>query len=353
MNKTVLLDLNVEEMQAYVKEKGQPAFRGKQLFSWLHQGISFEQMSNLPLPFRIVLREEALDLPIKVLEVFTSQKDDTVKFLYSLQDGNCVEGVLMSYHHGYSLCVSTQVGCKMGCTFCASTLNGWVRNLSAGEILGQIIAANNFLKGEHKISNVVLMGSGEPLDNYDEVVKFLCLLKEKEGVNLSLRNISLSTCGLVPKIKDLADEGLPVTLCISLHAPNDEIRQKSMPIAKLYTMDGILEACRYYLEKTGRRIIFEYALIRNLNSAPIHAKQLAQKLRGLQCHVNLIPLNEVKERNLETVSKNIAQTFLKALEEEHISATLRRTMGEDIGGACGQLRRSRLELINDPGVMPQ
>ena len=184
------------------------------------------------------------------------------------------------------------------------------------------------------------MGSGEPLDNYDEVVKFLRLLKEKEGVNLSLRNISLSTCGLVPQIKALADEGLPVTLCISLHAPNDQIRQKSMPIAKKYLMDEVLEACRYYLEKTGRRIIFEYALIDNLNSTPAHAKELAGKLRGLQCHVNLIPLNEVKERNLQTVSKLIAQGFLQTLTAQHISATLRRTMGEDIGGACGQLRRS-------------
>ncbi len=353
MSKTILLDFNRQQLEAYAKEKGQPAFRGKQLFTWLHQGAAFENMSNLPLGFREQLTKEALDQPVQIAEVFSSQKDDTVKFLYALHDGNCIEGVLMSYHHGYSLCVSTQVGCNMGCTFCASTLNGCVRNLSAGEILGQVIAANNYLKGEHKVSNVVLMGSGEPLDNYDDVVTFLRLLKEKEGINLSLRNISLSTCGLVPQIRTLADEGLPVTLCISLHAPNDEIRQKSMPIARRYSMEEILDACRYYLEKTGRRIIFEYALIHNLNSAPAHAKELAGKLRGLQCHVNLIPLNEVEERALQTVSKPVAQAFLKILADNHISATLRRTMGEDIGGACGQLRRSRLELTNDPGVMAQ
>ena len=252
----------------------------------------------------------------------------------------------MRYHHGDTLCVSTQVGCRMGCAFCASTLDGRVRNLTAGEILGQVVAANGHIRKqdpERRIHNIVLMGSGEPLDNYDNVVKFLRLVNDPRGLNISLRNVSLSTCGLVRKMYDFAAEGLPVTLSLSLHAPNDEIRRRIMPVANAYPISEVLDACRYYVEKTGRRVIFEYALIKNVNCETKHAEELARRLRGLQCHVNLIPLNDVKERNLEAPSKQDVAAFLKRLELKNISATVRREMGADIDGACGQLRRKALQ----------
>ena len=251
----------------------------------------------------------------------------------------------MRYHYGDTLCVSTQVGCRMGCAFCASTLEGRVRDLTAGEILGQVVAANNHIRKEdpeRRIHNIVLMGSGEPFDNYDNVVKFLRLVNAPKGLNISLRNISLSTCGLVPKMRAFADEGLPVTLSISLHAPNDGIRQKIMPVAHAYAIEDVLSACRNYVEKTGRRVVFEYALIKNVNCDVKCAEELARRLRGLQCHVNLIPLNAVKERNLEAPTKQDVQAFLKRLELKNISATVRREMGADIDGACGQLRRKAL-----------
>jgi len=285
--------------------------------------------------------------PVRIRLRRESPLDGTVKFLYELRDGNCVEGVLMRYHYGVSLCISTQVGCRMGCRFCASTLEGRVRDLTAGEMLGEILCANRFLAEEGvKVSHVVLMGSGEPLDNYEQVIRFLRLLREEGGVQLSLRNVSLSTCGLVPRILQLAEEGLPVTLCISLHAPNDEIRRKTMPIANTYTIDQILEACRVYLKKTGRRIIFEYALSDGVNAGEEQAYELADRLRGMQCHVNLIPLNAVKERSLRSVTEAQTARFLKALESRHISATRRREMGDDIEGACGQLRRKTIGSLS-------
>ena len=248
----------------------------------------------------------------------------------------------MHYHHGYTLCISTQVGCRMGCAFCASTLDGCVRNLTPGEMLGEILCANRFLAGRDRVHNVVLMGSGEPLDNYDNVMRFLRLLREEDGVNIGLRNVSLSTCGIVPKMYDLAEEGLPVTLSVSLHAPNDEIRRQTMPIAKVYPMDDVLAACRNYVEKTGRRVIFEYALVGGVNCEERHAVELASRLRGLQCHVNLIPLNTVEERHLKGVPEQTVTRFLHTLEGLHISATRRREMGDDIEGACGQLRRKTI-----------
>jgi len=273
-----------------------------------------------------------------------SRIDDTVKFLYGLRDGNCVEGVLMRYRFGVSLCISTQVGCRMGCRCCASTLEGRIRDLTAGEMLGEILAANQFLAAEKEhVSHVVLMGSGEPLDNYDQVIRFLHLLREEEGIRISLRNVSLSTCGIVPRMMDLAKENLPVTLCVSLHAPNDEIRRKTMPIANTYGIREILEACRVYIRETGRRVIFEYALVDGVNAGKEHALELAERLRGMQCHVNLIPLNEVKERNLKGVSEDTVRVFMQTLEEKHISVTRRREMGDDIEGACGQLRRTVLQ----------
>lgn len=302
-------------------------------------------MTNLPLALREKLKETAVAQPVTILEKRQSALDDTVKFLFGLKDGNCVEGVLMHYHHGYTLCISTQVGCRMGCTFCASTLEGCVRSLTTGEMLGEILCANRFLAGKDRVHNVVLMGSGEPLDNYDNVMKFLRLLREEDGVNIGLRNVSLSTCGIVPRMYDLAEENLPVTLSVSLHAPNDEIRRQTMPIAKVYPMADVLEACRNYIQKTGRRVIFEYALVGGVNCEDRHAEELASKLRGMQCHVNLIPLNVVEERHLKGVTEQTVRRFTEKLESLHISVTRRREMGDDIEGACGQLRRKTLQSM--------
>ena len=296
-------------------------------------------MTNLPAAMRAQLKEIAVAQPVSIIDERKSQIDDTVKFLFGLKDGNCVEGVLMHYHHGYTLCISTQVGCRMGCKFCASTLEGCVRSLTAGEMLGEVLAANRYLDGKDRVHNIVLMGSGEPLDNYDNVCRFLRLLREEDGVNIGLRNVSLSTCGLVPKMYQLAEENLPVTLSVSLHAPNDEIRRQTMPVANAYPMDELLAACRNYIDKTGRRVIFEYALVGGVNCEEKHAIELASRLRGMQCHVNLIPLNAVEERHLKGVNEQTVQRFLHKLEELHISATRRREMGDDIEGACGQLRR--------------
>ena len=339
---TELTGMTPAELTDYCREQGLPAFRGRQIFRWIHQGVDFDGMTNLPLALREKLRQIAVAQPVEIVDRRESRLDDTVKFLFGLKDGNCVEGVLMHYHHGYTLCISTQVGCRMGCAFCASTLDGCVRNLTSGEMLGEILCANRFLAGRDRVHNVVLMGSGEPLDNYDNVMRFFRLLREEDGVNIGLRNVSLSTCGLVPRMYDLAEEGLPVTLSVSLHAPNDEIRQKTMPIAKVYPMDDVLAACRNYVEKTGRRVIFEYALVGGVNCEEQHAVELASRLRGLQCHVNLIPLNAVEERHLKGVSEQTVSRFLATLERLHISATRRREMGDDIEGACGQLRRKTM-----------
>lgn len=331
-----------EELRDALKEMGEKPFRAGQIFAWLHKGARFSEMTNLSLALREKLAQNGIDQPVTIRETHVSKLDGTKKFLYALPDGNCVEGVLMRYHYGCTLCVSTQVGCRMGCRFCASTLDGCTRNLSAAEILGQVQCANSTLDGE-KVHNIVLMGSGEPLDNYDEVVRFLRLVSHEEGLNIGLRHISLSTCGLVPQMKRFAEEKLPVTLSLSLHAPNDDIRQQLMPIAKRYTMEETLDACRYYIEKTGRRVVFEYALADGVNADEKCAEELATRLRGMQCHVNLIPLNTVKERNLFGVSENQVRAFLSVLEKRHISATRRREMGDDIEGACGQLRKKVLQ----------
>ena len=344
---TELMSLFPQELRAWCQQNGLPAFRAGQLFAWLHKGARFDEMANLPKPLREQLKAVAVDQPVDILTSRRSRLDDTVKFLFGLRDGNCVEGVLMRYRHGLTLCISTQVGCRMGCAFCASTLEGCVRSLTAGEMLGEVTAANRFLGGGERVHNLVLMGSGEPLDNYDQVMRFLRLLREKEGLCISLRSVSLSTCGLTPRIYDLAAEELPVTLCISLHAPNDQIRMQTMPVAKAYPMEGLLAACRHYIARTGRRVIFEYALVKGVNCEERHAAELAARLRGMQCHVNLIPLNEVKERQLSTVDEATVRRFLRALEERHISATRRREMGDDIEGACGQLRRKTLSQAQD------
>lgn len=337
---TELTGMTCAEITEWVKAQGYPAFRGKQIFRWIHQGAEFGEMTNLSKEMRENLEQTAIAQPVHVRLKRESPLDGTVKLLYELRDGNCVEGVLMRYKYGVSLCISTQVGCRMGCRFCASTLEGRVRDLTAGEMLGEILCANRLLEEEDiRVSHVVLMGSGEPLDNYGNVVRFLRLMKEEDGIQLSLRNISLSTCGIVPKMYDLAEEGLPVTLCVSLHAPTDEIRRQTMPIANTWSITEILEACRNYIRKTGRRVIFEYALSDGLNAEKEHAEQLSRLLRGMQCHVNLIPLNVVKERDLKGIDEEKVQGFLKVLQDNHISVTRRREMGDDIEGACGQLRR--------------
>ena len=345
--KRILLDMTQPELKAYLTELGQPGFRAKQVFSWLHKGVPFAEMANLPSSLRQVLAQSCYDLPMTLHQIFPSQKDDTVKFLFACWDGNIIEGVLMHYHYGYSLCISTQVGCKMGCAFCASTLNGCVRSLSAGEMLSEVLLANRYLGEKGRVGHIVLMGSGEPLDNYDNTVRFLRAVNEEKGLNLSLRNVSVSTCGLADQIRRLAEENLGITLSLSLHAPNDSIRRRIMPVAAVYPMAELMRTVRAYVADTGRRVVFEYALIDQLNSRPEHAKELARLLRGLQCHVNLIPLNHVDERRLAPASPAAVQTFLKTLEAEHISATLRREMGSDIGGACGQLRRRHLQQQAD------
>ena len=337
---TELAGMTREEITGWMTEHGFPAFRGKQVFEWIHRGVDFDGMTNLPAAMREDLKKTAVAQGVSIRTHRISKLDGTVKFLYEMRDGNCVEGVLMRYRYGVSLCISTQVGCRMGCRFCASTLEGRIRDLTAGEMLGEVLAANRFLEAEgKKVSHIVLMGSGEPLDNYEQVIRFLHLLREEGGLTISLRNVSLSTCGIVPRMYDLAEENLPVTLCVSLHAPNDEIRKKTMPVAERWSISEILEACRNYIRKTGRRVIFEYALAEGVNAGKAEAGELAELLRGMQCHVNLIPLNEVKERNMRGVSEDTVKRFMQVLEKRRISVTRRREMGDDIEGACGQLRR--------------
>ena len=338
-----LLELTSEELFSWFLTRSLPSYRAQQVREWLLRGVDFPDMSNLPKALREKLSAIAIANPVRIREIYTSRQDGTEKFLYELMDGNIIEGVFMRYHHGNTLCLSTQVGCRMGCAFCASTLDGCVRSLTAAEMLGQIIAVNKTLTREEHIKNVVLMGSGEPLDNYDNVVRFLRLMNEHEGLDMSLRNASLSTCGIVPKMYRFAEEGLPVTLSLSLHAPNDEIRQKIMPIARTYAIDDVIAACRNYVEKTGRRAIIEYALIGDLNCGVEHADELAQRLRGFQCHVNVIALNPVKEHSmLKTPAREQIERFMEHLKLRHISVTRRREMGDDIQGACGQLRRHAL-----------
>ena len=339
-----LTGMSCKELTAWVQSQGFPAFRGKQIFRWIHHGADFGEMTNLSKDLRYKLQSEAVAQPVQIRLIRKSEKDGTVKFLYELRDGNCIEGVLMRYKYGLSLCISTQVGCRMGCRFCASTLDGRVRDLTAGEMLGEILSVNRYLTPEsEKVSHVVLMGSGEPLDNYDNVIRFLHLLQEEEGIRISLRNVSLSTCGIVPKMYELADEKLPVTLCVSLHAPNDMIRRMTMPVAYSWSISEIMEACRNYIRKTGRRVIFEYALSDGVNAGEEQAKELADLLKGLQCHVNLIPLNNVEERDMKGVTEDHVQRFLQILHNRGISATRRREMGDDIEGACGQLRRKTIK----------
>ncbi len=314
-------------------------FRAGQIFSWIAKGVtSFDEMTNLSAKIREVLDEHAYIATPKVSVRLVSQIDGTVKYLFELHDGECVESVFMRYEHGNTLCISTQVGCRMGCTFCASTLGGLVRNLTPSEMTGQILAATRDT-GE-RISNVVMMGIGEPLDNYDNTLKFLKLVNHEKGLNIGQRHISLSTCGLCDNIRRLADENLQITLSVSLHAPDGETRKALMPVARRYALEELMESCRYYISKTGRRISFEYSMIHGENDTPEHAERLAALLRGMICHVNLIPLNAVKERSYSKSSREAIDNFVKILEKRHITATVRRRLGSDINASCGQLRRS-------------
>ena len=344
--KESLLSLSGEELKNLIIEMGEKAFRANQIRKSLHLGLTFDEMTDLSKPFRERLNNEYESQPVKIIKALKS-KDGTEKFLFALTDGNVVEGVLMKYKYGATLCVSTQVGCRMNCAFCASGLHGLVRNLTAGEILGEVICANKYLDGgigdKRKIINVVLMGSGEPLDNYDGTVKFLRLVSEQGGICISPRNISLSTCGLVKNMFALAEENLPVNLTVSLHSPFDIERQKIMPVAKAYKISEIISACENYFNKTGRRYIFEYVLIRGENDTERHADELIKLLKGKPCHVNLIRLNEVKEKALKSVTDKDAYRFMARLEKGGLSATVRRRMGEDIDGACGQLRQRYID----------
>jgi 23S rRNA (adenine2503-C2)-methyltransferase len=349
--KKILQDLSYQELEDLTLALGEKKFRAKQLYDGIMQGKTIDAITSLSKAFKEQLKEIYENEPIKIKETYYSA-DGTEKYLFEFADGNLVEGVLMKYKYGYTQCVSTQVGCRMGCKFCASTLNGLIRNLSAGEILSQILLVNALHKADVKegagkdgraVTNIVLMGSGEPLDNYDEVMKFMRLLTAEGGVCISARNVSLSTCGIVPKMYRLADEGIPLNLTVSLHATDDAVRERVMPIAKAYKIPEILKACDYYFKKTGRRYYFEYTLIAGENCDEEHAKELIKLLKGKPCHVNLIRLNEVKERDLKALDDKSAYRFLGVLERGGLSATLRRQIGVDIGGACGQLRASYME----------
>ena len=333
-----LKSMTQQEIGAVLKELGQPAFRAKQVFSWLHKGVrSYEEMSNLPKALRDTLAEKyPLNTP-KVVRKQESKKDGTIKYLWQLSDGNCVETVLMRYHYGNTVCISTEVGCRMGCAFCASTIGGLVRKLEPYEILDQVLFTQ--VDSGQPISHIVLMGIGEPLDNFDNVMRFLELVNHPDGMNISMRHISLSTCGLVPMIDKLAEKKLQISLAISLHGPNDETRNKIMPVNKAYPIDELLAACHRYYAATSRRIHFEYAMIDGLNDRECDAKELLRRLKGLQAHVNMIPLNHVEESPLKPSSRQAVQRFQKILEDGGIPATVRRTLGGDIDASCGQLRR--------------
>lgn len=341
MEKRDILSCSLQELESYFTQNGHPKFRAKQVFRWLHvdRVRDFEKMTNLSAQLRTQLDENFYITSLKIKKRLVSDLDNTVKYLYGLSDGEYIESVLMHYHYGNSLCISTQVGCKMGCRFCASTIAGYARNLRPSEILEQIYMAEQ--DSGQAVSTVVLMGIGEPLDNFDHVLRFLDLLSSPEGHHMSLRHVTISTCGLVDKIYELAEKKLGITLTVSLHAPNDEIRSASMPVNRKWNIDQVLAACKYYAEKTGRRVSFEYALIRNVNDKEEHARQLLTRLKGMLCHVNLIPVNEVAERKslYRTAPQANVRRFQEILQSGGINTTVRRTLGADINAACGQLRR--------------
>ena len=334
MEKIDIKSMYIQELEDFLKELGEPKFRAKQIFDWLHakQVDSFGEMTNLSKGLREKLEERAVIHGVEIVKRLVSQIDGTRKYLFALHDGAIIESVLMKYEHGNTVCISTQVGCRMGCKFCASTLDGVERGLTPGELLSQIYAIQKDC-GE-RVHGTVLMGSGEPLDNYENVAKFLHLINDPKGQNMGQRHITLSTCGLVEKINRLAEENLQITLAVSLHAPNDGIRTQTMPIAKVYSMEKLLQACRDYADKTGRRITFEYALIHGVNDGDEHAWELVKKLRDMLCHVNLIPVNDVKERNYVKSTADRVKRFASILNDNGVETTVRRKLGSDIRGIC-------------------
>lgn len=336
-----LKDMEIEELEEFCAALGENKYRGKQIFRWLYKGIDgIDEMTDIPASFREKLKEKSYIGSLAIEKKYQSKIDGTTKYLLKLEDNNIIESVLMKYSFGVSGCLSTQVGCRMGCSFCASTIGGIVRNLSPGEMVDEITAMER--DGEERISNIVLMGSGEPLDNYENVIKFLRIVNNPQGLNIGMRHITLSTCGLVPEIYNLAKLNLQITLAISLHAPNDEIRKKIMPVANKYPIEEIMKACREYINNTNRRITFEYSMIRGVNDSNENAKELAALLKGLLCHVNLIPVNKVEERDYRKSAVERIQEFKKILESRGVEVTIRRELGADINAACGQLRKNYL-----------
>ena len=341
--KTDIKSLNFKELQEYMLSIGEKKFRAKQVYEWLHQKQvqSFVEMTNLSKDLQKKLEEQAGLTVLEPVEVQVSKLDGTRKYLFRLEDGNVIESVLMKYKHGNSVCISSQVGCRMGCRFCASTLDGLVRGLTPGEMLEQIYRIGQDV-GE-RISNVVVMGTGEPLDNYENLIKFIEMLTDENGLHISQRNLTVSTCGIVPKMRELADRKLQITLALSLHASNQEKRKELMPVANKYEISEVLDACRYYFEQTGRRITFEYSLVGGVNDTEEDAKELSGLIRGMNCHVNLIPVNPVKERDYVQSNQQVILNFKNKLEKNGINVTIRREMGRDIDGACGQLRKRYME----------
>lgn len=342
-NKVDIKSMNLSELTALIGELGEKSFRAKQIYQWIHQKHinDFSEMTNVSKKLIEQLNEKAFLTTLKSVEVQTSKIDGTKKYLFLLEDGNVIESVLMRYKHGNSVCISSQVGCRMGCNFCASTLDGLVRGLTAGEMIDQIYQIGKDI-GE-RISNVVVMGTGEPLDNFENLLRFIELLTDENGIHISQRNLTVSTCGIVPKMKELADKELAITLALSLHASSQEKRKELMPIAKAYDIKEVIDACKYYFEKTGRRITFEYSLVGGVNDTDEDAKALSDLIKDMNCHVNLIPVNPIKERDYVQSNEKVIMAFKNKLEKNHINVTVRREMGRDIDGACGQLRRKYMK----------
>lgn len=345
MEKKDIASYSFEELQEEMLAIGEKGFRSRQIYSWIHEKLvdDFEEMTNLSKTLRQKLEAAYEIRRVKMEKRQISKIDGTNKFLFCLKDGNMVESVLMKYKHGNSVCISSQVGCRMGCRFCASTLDGLERNLTPSEMLRQVYQIQK-ITGE-RVSNIVIMGTGEPLDNYDNFLKFIHMVSDEHGLNISQRNITASTCGIVPNIRRLAEEKLQITLALSLHGSNQEKRRSLMPVANKYELQEVLEACDYYFEKTGRRITFEYSLVHGVNDTPEDAKELMGILKDRNCHLNLIPVNPIKERNYEKPDKKSAENFKNKLEKNGINVTIRREMGSDIDGACGQLRRKTMQGV--------
>ena len=335
--------MNMDELTGLMKEWGLPAFRARQIYEWVHVKLvsNFDDMTDFPIGLREKLKDLAKLTVLKPLREQVSSIDGTKKYLFELEDGNSIESVRMEYKHGCSVCISSQVGCAMGCSFCASTIDGLVRDLTPAEMLDQVYRIQSLNK--KRVDNIVVMGAGEPLQNFDNLVRFLELINDAKGLNISMRNITVSTCGLVPMMKKLADMHLPITLAVSLHAPNDSIRKSMMPVAASYTIEELIDECKSYVDMTGRRITFEYALIKGVNDSAENALELADLLKGINCHVNIINVNPIKERNYAKTAQECLSGFTNLLEKNRINVTIRRELGQDIDGACGQLRRRYLE----------